>query len=131
MENRWNAEEAAAFTARCQGYCSPELALVTYASRLIGTDRELVLHGGGNASVKGTYANLFGEHEPALFVKGSGRNMATLDPGDFSPLDLNALLRLRRLSKLCDRDMQNELRLRLLDPSAPAPSIETLAHVFI
>jgi rhamnose utilization protein RhaD (predicted bifunctional aldolase and dehydrogenase)/NAD(P)-dependent dehydrogenase (short-subunit alcohol dehydrogenase family) len=131
MEHRWSAREAKNFVAQMQGVCNEDVALLVYASRLLGADRSLVLHGGGNASVKGQRNDLFGRPQPTLTIKGSGRDMASAVPGDFAALDLSALQRLRILSRLTEKEMANELRRGMLDCSAPCPSIETLAHAFL
>ena len=131
MEHRWSAREAKNFAAQMQGVCNEDVALLVYASRLLGAERGLVLHGGGNASVKGQRNDLFGQPERTLIIKGSGRDMAAAVPGDFATLDLSAVQRLRALSQLTETDMANELRRSMLDCSAPCPSIETLAHAFL
>ena len=116
---------------RCKAVCNEDVALVVYASRLLGAERGLVLHGGGNASVKGQRSDLFGQPQQTLEIKGSGRDMAAAAPGDFATLDLSAVQRLRRLEQLTEKDMANELRRSMLDCSSPCPSIETLAHAFL
>lgn len=131
MEHRWSAREARNLTQQMQGICSEEVALLVYASRLLGAERGLVLHGGGNASVKEQCTDLFGQALPTLVIKGSGRDMARAVPGDFAALDLSALQRLRSLPQLTEKEMATELRRGMLEPSAPCPSIETLAHAFL
>ena len=131
MEHRWSAKDAKAFVARLQGECDEDLALLVYASRLLGVERGLVLHGGGNASVKGQRTSLFDEPQKTLVIKGSGRNMAGAAPSDFTALDLCVLHRLRSLPQLSEGDMANQLRRSILECSAPCPSIETLAHAFL
>ena len=108
-----------------------ELALRTYSSRLIGAEQDMVLHGGGNTSVKGTYRNIWGEPIPAIYVKGSGCDLATITPEGYAPLDLEYLRRLRTLESLSDDLMANEFRTHVLNCQAPSPSIETLAHAFL
>ncbi|MEE3288720.1 MAG: bifunctional aldolase/short-chain dehydrogenase, partial [Pseudomonadota bacterium] len=88
MENRWSDVEARQFVERYGVEHGEELALRTYTSRLIGTEPSLVLHGGGNTSVKGTLPNLFGETSPALFIKASGQDLATIAPEGHVPVDL-------------------------------------------
>ncbi len=110
---------------------STVLAERTYTSRLLGADGALVLHGGGNTSAKGTETDAFGETVPVLYIKGSGSDLATVSPEGLPAVRLEPLRRLRALDALSDEQMVSELRLALLDPSAPNPSIETLLHAFL
>ncbi|OHC64702.1 MAG: short-chain dehydrogenase [Rhodocyclales bacterium GWA2_65_19] len=123
MENLWNDIEA----GKHQGI----LAERVYSSRLLGANPNLVLHGGGNTSVKGTWKNIFGEDEATLFVKGSGSDLATIEAKDFVPVRLDAMLKLSRLERLSDMEMARELKLATLDPNAPAPSVEAILHALI
>src|SRR5438105_15782276 len=97
MRSRWSDEEAATFVARYGARWGEELALRTYTSRLLGRDDRLVLHGGGNTSVKGTFTNRLGETIPALYVKASGHDLATLEPDGLPGVDLGYLRKLRAL----------------------------------
>lgn len=131
MQSRWSDEEAAR-CVECWGARSgADLALRTYASRLLGAHDELVLHGGGNTSVKTTYTDLLGDGVPAIFVKASGHDLATIEPEGHSGLDLGRLLRLRALADLDDATMANQLRTHLLDARSATPSVETLVHAFV
>src|SRR3989338_3088328 len=123
MENLWNDIEA----GKQQGI----LAERVYSSRLLGANPDLVLHGGGNTSVKGVSKNIFGENEATLFVKGSGSDLATIEAKDFVAVRLDAMLKLSRLESLSDIDMARELKLASLDPNAPAPSVEAILHALI
>jgi rhamnose utilization protein RhaD (predicted bifunctional aldolase and dehydrogenase)/NAD(P)-dependent dehydrogenase (short-subunit alcohol dehydrogenase family) len=100
-------------------------------SRLIGADPALVLHGGGNSSVKTTWRDITGRELEALFVKASGFEMATIGPEGFAPLALRRLHELLELESLSDAEMVRELTAAKLDPDAPAPSVETLLHAFL
>jgi rhamnose utilization protein RhaD (predicted bifunctional aldolase and dehydrogenase)/NAD(P)-dependent dehydrogenase (short-subunit alcohol dehydrogenase family) len=120
MQSLWKEEEARQF----QG----DLGLRVYTSRLLGRDRSLVLHGGGNTSVKIREKNLFGEEEAILYVKGSGWDLETIEPQGFSPVRLAHVLRLTELPALPDPEMVNQLITHMLKASAPAPSIETILH---
>jgi rhamnulose-1-phosphate aldolase/alcohol dehydrogenase len=131
MQNRWRDAEAANLLARYAPQWGVDLALRTYASRLLGAEEALVLHGGGNTSVKGTYTNILGEQIPAIYVKASGHDMAAIEPAGHPGLDLAYLRRLRLLPELSDELMHQEFRAHLLDPRAPNPSLETLAHAFL
>src|SRR5713101_3158795 len=120
MRSLWNDQEAKQF----QG----DLGLRVYTSRLLGRDKSLVLHGGGNTSVKVREKNLFGEQETILYVKGSGWDLETIEPQCFSPVLLAHVLRLAELPSLSDPEMVNQLVTHMLNASAPAPSIETILH---
>jgi rhamnose utilization protein RhaD (predicted bifunctional aldolase and dehydrogenase)/NAD(P)-dependent dehydrogenase (short-subunit alcohol dehydrogenase family) len=100
-------------------------------SRLIGADPALVLHGGGNSSVKTIRRDITGRWVDVLFVKGSGSDMATIDAAEFTPLELRRLHELLELESLSDVDMMRELVAAKLDPEAPTPSVETLLHTFL
>ncbi|MFI5314893.1 MAG: bifunctional aldolase/short-chain dehydrogenase [Myxococcota bacterium] len=130
MESRWSDADASEYRAR-HAACGEALALRVYTSRLIGADPELVLHGGGNTSVKSRARDLFGREIDVLHVKGSGWDLASIEPAGLPALRLEALLALRALDALSDEDMVAEQRRALLDPSAPNPSIETLLHAFL
>ena len=131
MHSRWNDAEAAAAIERWGASYAEGLALCVYTSRLIGGDSGLVLHGGGNTSVKAPLKTLFGDEITALFVKGSGRDLLAIEPADFTALQLAPLARLRLLQELSEADMANQLRLSQVDASAARPSVETLLHAFL
>jgi rhamnose utilization protein RhaD (predicted bifunctional aldolase and dehydrogenase)/NAD(P)-dependent dehydrogenase (short-subunit alcohol dehydrogenase family) len=131
MRSRWSDGDAASFVARYGERWGEDLALRTYASRLLGADDRLVLHGGGNASVKGTFVNRLGEQVPAIYVKASGHDLAIIEPEGHPGLDLGYLRRLRALSQLDDEAMANELRTHLFDARSATPSVETLVHAFL
>jgi hypothetical protein len=131
MLNRWSEEDAARAVDLYGPAWGEAVALRTYASRLLGCEPALVLHGGGNASVKAPWRNVAGDDVPAIFVKASGFDMATIEPGGHPAMDLGALLRLRRLEALDDAAMVNEVRRALFDARSPTPSIETLVHAFL
>jgi rhamnose utilization protein RhaD (predicted bifunctional aldolase and dehydrogenase)/NAD(P)-dependent dehydrogenase (short-subunit alcohol dehydrogenase family) len=123
MENLWNAKEAKKYTG--------ELALRVYTSRLLGKDTSLVLHGGGNTSVKITETNLVGKKEQILYVKGSGWDLATIEEEGFAPVRLNHMIELGKLESLSDPQMVNELKSNMTNASAPSPSVETILHALI
>src|SRR5881409_429803 len=131
MESRWSEREAAEFVERLALRWGEDLALRVYTSRLIGSDPQLVMHGGGNTSLKGTVTTLVGERVEALFVKGSGWDLDAIEPPGFPALDLAHLRKLRALGELPDEEMVNQLRTHLFDASAPNPSVETLLHAFL
>ena len=132
IRNRWSEEEAKKWCdAAAQTPADQNLALRVYTSRLIGIDPDLVMHGGGNTSVKVQRANLFNEIEPVLHVKGSGWDLEVIEAAGLPGVRLEPLQRLRTLDALSDEDMVNVQRNNLLDSTAPNPSVETLLHAFL
>jgi rhamnose utilization protein RhaD (predicted bifunctional aldolase and dehydrogenase)/NAD(P)-dependent dehydrogenase (short-subunit alcohol dehydrogenase family) len=108
-----------------------DLALRVYTSRLLGGDPKLVLHGGGNTSVKTVMADLVGEPAEVLCVKGSGWDMAAIEPPGLPAVRLAPLRKLRERTELSDEEMVRVQRAGLIDPGAPNPSVETLLHAFL
>ena len=132
MQSRWNdADARKAVRTYARSGVAKDLALRTYTTRLLGSDPLLVLHGGGNTSVKTGMADLLGETHEVLCVKGSGWDMGTIEPAGLPAVKLKPLRRLRGLDKLADEDMVNFQRVNLLDARAPNPSVETLLHAFL
>lgn len=130
MKNRFDEKEAQEFVARSVSIF-PELALRVYTSRLLGRDPSLVLHGGGNTSVKLRLKNLVGEDVEVIFVKGSGADLATIDPAGFVGLELEPLLKLQKLDDLSEGEMENQLKIHKILHSSPDPSVEVLLHAFL
>jgi rhamnose utilization protein RhaD (predicted bifunctional aldolase and dehydrogenase)/NAD(P)-dependent dehydrogenase (short-subunit alcohol dehydrogenase family) len=108
-----------------------DLALRVYTSRLLGGDPKLVLHGGGNTSVKTVVTDLLDEEAEVLCVKGSGWDMAAIEPAGLPAVRLAPLRKLRNREKLSDEEMVRVQRANLIDPGAPNPSVETLLHAFL
>ena len=131
MQSRWSDAEARTFVDRLAPRWGEEMALRVYTSRLIGRDPDLVMHGGGNTSLKGTVKTLGGDEVEALFVKGSGWDLDAIEPPGLPAVDLRHLRRLRALGELSDPEMVNQLRTHLFDAGAPNPSVETLLHAFL
>ena len=132
MKSRWLDEEAKSLVSRyAQQGVNADLALRVYTSRLLGREPKLVLHGGGNTSVKTRMADLLGEETEVLCVKGSGWDMAEIEPAGLPAVRLAPLLRMKARSRLSDEDMVRVQRANLLDPAAPNPSVETLLHAFL
>ena len=131
MKSRWSDDEARRFVSRYGGQWGEDLAYRTYSARLLGKEDSLVLHGGGNTSVKSDYTNLLGERLSVLFVKASGYDLSVIEPEGHPGLNLEYLSRLHSLTELSDDDMVKEIRAHLLDYRAANPSIETLVHAFI
>jgi rhamnose utilization protein RhaD (predicted bifunctional aldolase and dehydrogenase)/NAD(P)-dependent dehydrogenase (short-subunit alcohol dehydrogenase family) len=123
MKNLWDPAEAAK--------CTSDLELRVYGSRLLGRDDTLVLHGGGNTSVKVRERNLVGEDQEILYVKGSGWDLATIEVSGFTPVRMAHLLKLAQLETLSDPQMVNELAAHVTRPGSPAPSVETILHAVI
>ncbi|ACK68319.1 short-chain dehydrogenase/reductase SDR [Rippkaea orientalis PCC 8801] len=123
MKSLWNDQEVVKY----QG----DLALRVYTSRLLGQEPSLVLHGGGNTSVKIRQENLVGEVEDILYVKGSGWDLATIEEAGFSPVKMPHLLKLAELPSLSDSQMVNELKTQMIKASAPSPSVETILHAIL
>src|SRR2546421_11640120 len=123
MKSLWRDDEAGQYA----GLLGPRV----YTSRLLGRDKSLVLHGGGNTSVKLREKNLFGEEEEVLYVKGSGWDLETIEPAGFTPVTLGYVRRLAALSSLSDPQMVNELNTHTLRAGAPSPSVETILHAIL
>jgi rhamnose utilization protein RhaD (predicted bifunctional aldolase and dehydrogenase)/NAD(P)-dependent dehydrogenase (short-subunit alcohol dehydrogenase family) len=123
MKSLWNGEEA----ARHQG----DLALRVYSSRLLGSDPTLVLHGGGNTSVKIRETNLVGEEEDILYVKGSGWDLAAIEAAGFTPIRMAHLQKLAKLDSLSDLQMVNELKTHQTVADAPTGSVEAILHAVL
>lgn len=124
MKSKWKEQEATRFQ-------QDALEMRAYTSRLIGNDEDLVLHGGGNTSLKASATNLFGEQEEILYVKGSGWDLATIEVAGFAPVKLNVLRRMAELEHLSDKDMVKHQCAAMIDPGAPKPSVEAILHAII
>jgi rhamnose utilization protein RhaD (predicted bifunctional aldolase and dehydrogenase)/NAD(P)-dependent dehydrogenase (short-subunit alcohol dehydrogenase family) len=124
MKNLWNDSEAAAFAGNA-------LEMRVYTSRLLGRAADLVLHGGGNTSVKTKAQNIFGETEDIIYVKGSGWDLATIEAAGFAPVRLQPLQQLATLAALSDTEMVRQQRMAMTNPSAPTPSVEAILHAII
>ncbi len=123
IRSLWSDEEAARYPG--------DLGLRVYTSRLLGRDKSLVLHGGGNTSVKVRARNLLGDEEDVIHVKGSGWDLETIEEAGFPPLPLDYVKRLATLPVLSDAQMSNELLTHTLRAGAPAPSVETILHALL
>lgn len=124
MKSLWNTEEA-------KKIGDDLLKLRVYTSRLLGQSSDLVLHGGGNTSVKTKEKNLFGEEEEIIHIKGSGWDLATIEQAGFAPVRLNSLVQMASLDQLSDLEMVKYQRMAMTDPSAPNPSVEAILHAII
>jgi rhamnose utilization protein RhaD (predicted bifunctional aldolase and dehydrogenase)/NAD(P)-dependent dehydrogenase (short-subunit alcohol dehydrogenase family) len=132
MKSGWVESEAqAAVEHYAKLGVGRDLALRVYSTRLLGRDPRLVLHGGGNTSVKTTMPDLLGEEVAVLCVKGSGADMAVIEPAGLPAVRLERLRKLRARATLTDEDMVRVQRENLIEPAAPNPSVETLLHAFL
>jgi rhamnose utilization protein RhaD (predicted bifunctional aldolase and dehydrogenase)/NAD(P)-dependent dehydrogenase (short-subunit alcohol dehydrogenase family) len=132
MQSLWSDADAERMAAHyAEAGIGRDLALRVYTSRLLGGDPRLVLHGGGNTSVKTRLPDLIGDPDEVLCVKGSGWDMAAIEPAGLPAVRLAPLRRLRARDALSDEDMVRIQRASLLDPGAPSPSVETLLHAFL
>jgi rhamnulose-1-phosphate aldolase/alcohol dehydrogenase len=132
MQSKWSDADAQEFVARyAPKGVNADLAVRTYTTRLLGSDPRMVLHGGGNTSVKTTVKDQLGEDVEVICIKGSGWDMGVIEPAGLPAVKLEPLRKLRKLDKLSDEDMVNFQRINLLDSSAPNPSVETLLHAFL
>src|SRR5471032_353395 len=132
MQSRWNKSEAETYVSNyAPKGVNADLAVRTYTTRLLGSDPRLVLHGGGNTSVKTRVKDQLGEDVEVICIKGSGWDMGSIEPAGLPAVRLAPLRKLRKLDTLSDEDMVNFQRINLLDSSAPNPSVETLLHAFL
>jgi len=132
MDSGWNDRDAGLLVEHyAREAVGADMALRVYTTRLLGRVPALVQHGGGNSSVKTQVHDLLGEEIDVLCVKGSGWDMATIEPAGLPAVRLAPLLRLRGRSALTDEEMVRIQRACLIDPMAPNPSVETLLHAFL
>ena len=132
MKSAWVEREAKQAVDRYRkAGVGAELALRVYSTRLLGRDPNLVLHGGGNSSLKTQERDLSGEKVAVLRVKGSGWDMGAIEPAGFPAVRLDPLRALRARKSLSDAEMARVQRAFLIDPQAPSPSVEMLLHAFM
>ncbi len=124
MQSLWNHQEAATFGTDALGQR-------VYTSRLLGKNPALVLHGGGNTSVKVTEKDYFGDSVDICYVKGSGWDLATIEREGFAPVRMAALLKMAQLPSMTDEDMVLQQRAAMTNPNAPAASIEAILHAIL
>jgi rhamnose utilization protein RhaD (predicted bifunctional aldolase and dehydrogenase) len=118
MKNLWTAEEASNY--------SSDLELRVFSSNLLGRSDELVLHGGGNTSVKSMV-----DGEEILYVKGSGWDLVSIKAEGFSPVKMSTLLEMAELEELSDTNMVSGQKEAMIDGTAPNPSVEAILHALI
>ncbi|MEQ1749547.1 MAG: bifunctional aldolase/short-chain dehydrogenase, partial [Prosthecobacter sp.] len=124
MQSLWNDTEAATFGTDLLGQR-------VYTSRLLGRNPALVLHGGGNTSVKVTENDFFGDSVDLCYVKGSGWDLGTIEREGFSPVRQDALIKMSKLAIMSDEDMVLQQRAAMTNPNAPAASIEAILHAIL
>lgn len=124
MKNLWNEQTALKYKDNL-------LDMRVYTTQLIGSEPDLVLHGGGNTSVKITQSNIFSEAEDLLYVKGSGWDLATIEAEGFAPVKMDVLSKMAALKELSDTGMVKYQRAAMTNPSAPNPSVEAILHGLI
>jgi rhamnose utilization protein RhaD (predicted bifunctional aldolase and dehydrogenase)/NAD(P)-dependent dehydrogenase (short-subunit alcohol dehydrogenase family) len=124
MKSLWNESQA-------KKLLENPLALRVYTSRLLGKDPTLVMHGGGNTSVKTQVRDFFGKEEQVLYIKGSGWDLGTIKEEGFAAVKIDTLLRLATIKELSDADMVLQQRIAMLNPNAPNPSVEAILHAII
>ena len=132
MKNLWNHNTSRDYINNYKKFgVNQDLALRIYTTHLLGGEKKLVLHGGGNTSVKSYYTDIFNQKSRVIFVKGSGWDMSDLNHQGMPGLKLESLLKTISLKKMTDDNMVNYLRSNLLDSNSPNPSVETLLHAFL
>jgi rhamnose utilization protein RhaD (predicted bifunctional aldolase and dehydrogenase)/NAD(P)-dependent dehydrogenase (short-subunit alcohol dehydrogenase family) len=130
VKSLFHEKEAKRFVAQYRSL-PVELGMRVYTSRLLGGDASLVLHGGGNTSVKIKMKNIFGEERDVLFVKGSGIDLGRIEPSGFVGLELEPLRKLKSLPSIADAEMENQLLIHKIAYASPDPSVEALLHAFL
>lgn len=123
MKSLWDNVAAARF--------NDDLGLRVYTSQLLGQNKELVLHGGGNTSVKVTEKNILGEDVDLLYVKGSGWDLETIDRPGFPAVHIDHLIALSKLETLSDPEMVNEIKTHMTNAVSPTPSVEAILHAIL
>jgi len=132
LKNNWSKKIAIRYIKKYKKLSfSNDLALRIYTTRLLGKNKELVLHGGGNTSVKTTIKDIDGKKYNVLCVKGSGWNMADIEPAGLPAVKLEPLLALKKKKYLSDEDMVSFQKRNLIDIKSPNPSVETFLHAFL
>lgn len=131
MHSKYRAADAAQFVEKYAPRWGEDLAMRVYTSRLLGKCPDLVLHGGGNTSVKSVVTELIGDATEVVYVKGSGWDLGKIEPEGFPACRLAPLRRLCGLPSMTDEQMTSQLRGQLINPASPAPSVETLLHAFL
>lgn len=130
MENLFSETDSKTFVERYHKH-NKDLSLCVYTSRLIGKNSDLVLHGGGNTSVKTELMNITGENQDVIFVKGSGSDLFQIKHEEFAGLKLDELIKLQCLNSLDDKELDNQHKINRISAFSPDPSVETIVHAFL
>jgi rhamnose utilization protein RhaD (predicted bifunctional aldolase and dehydrogenase)/NAD(P)-dependent dehydrogenase (short-subunit alcohol dehydrogenase family) len=132
MKSGWVDSDAEATVARgAKSGIDRELALRLYTTRLLGRDPKLVLHGGGNTSLKTRMRDRLGDEVAVLRVKATGADMASIESGGLVAVRLEPMRKLRALDHIEDEGLVGIERANLIDPAAPNPSVEMMLHAFL
>src|SRR6516165_4553395 len=132
MKSGWVDRDAKAMVADgAKAGIDPDVSLRIYTTRLLGRDPKLVLHGGGNTSLKTKMRDLLGTEVEVLRVKASGADMASIEPAGFPALRLEPMRKLRALATIGDEELLGIERANLIEPRAPNPSVEVMLHAFL
>ncbi len=132
MQSGWaDGDAEAAVAAGAEAGIDRDLALRIYTTRLLGRDPRLVLHGGGNTSLKERMRDAFGEEVEVLRVKATGADMATIGLAGLPAVRLEPMRKLRARDAIDDLELVAIERANLLDPTAPTPSVEMMLHAFL
>ena len=132
MKNSWSVNKARKYIKKYKNLgFSEDLALRVYTTRLLGRNKKLVLHGGGNTSVKTKIKDIDGKKYDVLCVKGSGWDMADIEPEGLPAVKLEPLLSLKNKKYLSDENMVSYQKKNLINIKSPNPSVETFLHAFL
>jgi len=132
MKSKWSEADFASIVGAYEhAGVSRDVAIRTYTTRLLGSEPKLVLHGGGNTSVKTTLIDHDGSPVEDLCVKGSGWDMGKIEPAGLPALHLAPLKAMVNYASLSDDDMVMLQRRLLLDPASPNPSVEAILHAIL
>jgi len=132
LKNNWSDTEAKKYIRKYNNLGhSRDMALRVYTTRLLGRNSELVLHGGGNTSVKTSIKDIDGKKYNVLCVKGSGWDMGEIEPEGLPAVKLDPLLALKNKKHLSDEDMVSYQKRNLINIKSPNPSVETFLHAFL
>jgi rhamnulose-1-phosphate aldolase/alcohol dehydrogenase len=117
--NRWDAVRATGL--------SP-LEELAYRSNLLGADRSVANWGGGNTSCKTIEVDFRERPTRVLWVKGSGSDLGTIRPHQFTGLRLDDVQPLIERDSMTDEDLVRYYEHAVLKPNQPRASIETPLH---
>src|SRR3954469_13547786 len=131
MQSLYDPTEAQRTVDRYGPKVGEDLVLRVYTSRLLGKNPALVLHGGGNTSVKSRVTELLGDVTDVLYIKGSGADLASIAPSGFPACRLAHLRRCCERASMTDEEMVAQLRGQMIDPASPTPSVEALLHAYL